>query len=45
MAQQATLTIPKLAPKSRDIGFALGIVMISCRSRTCVPYLIGWDMP
>ncbi|MCA1489395.1 MULTISPECIES: flagellar biosynthesis protein FlhA [Sinorhizobium/Ensifer group] len=28
MAQQATLTIPKLAPKSRDIGFALGIVMI-----------------
>lgn len=28
MAQQATLTIPKLAPKSRDVGFALGIVMI-----------------
>ncbi|MQW89144.1 flagellar biosynthesis protein FlhA [Sinorhizobium saheli] len=28
MAQQAALTIPKLAPKSRDIGFALGIVMI-----------------
>ncbi|WP_018010522.1 flagellar biosynthesis protein FlhA [Sinorhizobium medicae] len=28
MAQQATLIIPKLAPKGRDIGFALGIVMI-----------------
>ncbi|SIQ55237.1 flagellar biosynthesis protein FlhA [Rhizobium sp. RU20A] len=28
MAQQAALIIPKVAPKGRDIGFALGIVMI-----------------
>ncbi|WP_377294046.1 flagellar biosynthesis protein FlhA [Rhizobium sp. SG2393] len=28
MAQQAALIIPKAAPKGRDIGFALGIVMI-----------------
>jgi flagellar biosynthesis protein FlhA len=28
MAQQATLSVPKLASKSREIGFALGIVMI-----------------
>lgn len=28
MAQQAALIIPKVAPKGRDVGFALGIVAI-----------------
>ncbi|MEY9631100.1 flagellar biosynthesis protein FlhA [Sinorhizobium fredii] len=45
MAQQATLTIPKLAPKSRDIGFALGIVMIlSILFLPIPPFLIDFGL-